>query len=189
MKEFERKMLLSKDEYDILMKYLEKSGSTTRQVNYYFDTDDFLMNKKGVTCRIREKNGELKGIYKNHRQAENFCSEETPCEIVNSLAENDFVNMGLSYQGCLDTYRTVILKNSFCTVTVDRNEYLGTTDYEFEAEYQEGLDSLVVSYIKDLLEFFGILEKSENLDAVEQRTTGVKSKSERFFDRKQLLNF
>ena len=54
MKEFERKMLLSKDEYDILMKYLEKSGSTTRQVNYYFDTDDFLMNKKGVTCRIRE---------------------------------------------------------------------------------------------------------------------------------------
>ena len=187
MEEFEKKILLSGKEYDILMTHFEKSGSTTRQVNYYFDTDDFLMNKRGVTCRIREKNGKLKATYKDHRQAKCFCSEEISCGIRNGLEDNDFTNMGLTYQGCLDTYRTLILKNSFCTITVDRNEYLGTIDYELEAEYQKGHEFSVMSCVKDLLEFLDILEKSENFDEVDRRTTGVKSKSERFFERKSKL--
>ena len=187
MKEFEQKILLSKSEYDCIMAHLGQRERTTRQVNYYFDTDDFSMNKHGVTCRIREKDGKLKATYKDHRRAKCFCSEETDCTIRNGLEDNDFVDMGLTYQGCLDTCRTVIMEKPFCTVTVDRNEYLGITDYELEAEYLEGHEVLVMTHVKKMLGCLGVLKDSEKFNVLTIRTANVKSKSERFFDRKELL--
>ena len=187
MKEFERKMLLSKSEYDCIMAHFGKREHTTRQINYYFDTDDFSMNRRGVTCRIREKDGKLKATYKDHRRAKRFCSEETDLKITNGLKDNDFVSMGLSYQGRLDTYRTIIFKNAFCTVTVDRNEYLGTTDYELEAEYVEGQEVLVMTHVKEMLELLRIPVKFDNPDAIDTGVIYIKSKSARFFGRKELL--
>ncbi|MBQ7335743.1 MAG: hypothetical protein IJW92_04665 [Clostridia bacterium] len=52
MIEFEKKILLTKEEYDCLFAHFGQEKPRVKQVNYYFDTDDFLMNRKNITCRI-----------------------------------------------------------------------------------------------------------------------------------------
>ena len=108
MIEYEKKIKLTEDEYCCLMRYIGNRLPAVRQVNHYFDTDDFSMNQKGITCRIREKNGFLKATYKDHMQGENFCSKEISYSVGNGLADNDFIDMGLQYQGYLETYRTSV---------------------------------------------------------------------------------
>ena len=187
MIEHEKKIRLTEEEYHYLMRYIGNCLPTVRQVNHYFDTDDFSMNQKGVTCRIREKNGVLKATYKDHRQGKAFCSKEISCCVSNGLTDNDFTDMGLQYQGCLETYRTVILKQSFCTMVLDRNEYFGMTDYELEAEYTEGYEDRVTDCIRELFEFLGFIEKSDGFAPINVRIAQSKSKSERFFERKSCL--
>ncbi len=187
MIEYEKKIKLTEDEYRCLMQYIGHRLPTVKQTNHYFDTDDFSMNEKGITCRIREKNGVMKATYKDHRQGQDFCSEEISCCVPNGLADNDFIDMGLQYQGCLETYRTVILKKPFCTMVLDRNEYLGVTDYELEAEYTEGYEDRVIDYIRELFEFLGFIEKSDGFELV-ARIEQSQSKSERFFEKKGYLH-
>lgn len=169
------------------MRYIGNRLPTVKQTNHYFDTDDFSMNQKGITCRIREKNGVMKATYKDHRRGADFCSEELSCDIINGLKDNDFIDMGLQYQGYLETYRTVILKQAFCTMVLDRNEYLGLTDYELEAEYTEGNEDRVMDCIRELFNFLGFLEESDDIALIDARIAQSKSKSERFFDRKNYL--
>ena len=59
MLEYEKKVMLTKDEYAVLSAQCRGMRVET-QTNYYFDTDDFCMNRKGITCRIRAKNGKYK---------------------------------------------------------------------------------------------------------------------------------
>lgn len=57
MVEFEKKILISKEEYRVLWEEMGKNAPTTVQINHYFDTENHAMNKKGITCRIRQENG------------------------------------------------------------------------------------------------------------------------------------
>ena len=71
MTEFEKKLLISKDEYNYLMEHFNYENTllqknNIKQINYYFDTDDFSMNRQNITCRIRLKDGKYKGIIKQH---------------------------------------------------------------------------------------------------------------------------
>ena len=65
MTELEKKLLLLKEEYNYLFRIFGDSKNIKKQINYYFDTDDFSMNKQNVTCRIRLKDGKYKGTIKN----------------------------------------------------------------------------------------------------------------------------
>ena len=49
-----KKLLLEKKEYEMLLDIFCENVSPTRQVNYYFDTDDFYMNSKGITYKFRK---------------------------------------------------------------------------------------------------------------------------------------
>lgn len=54
--EIEYKNLLTKNEFDDLLKSLPFPEISDRQINYYFETKDFSLKKKMCALRIREKN-------------------------------------------------------------------------------------------------------------------------------------
>ena len=139
MTELEKKLLLTEDEYDYLMELLCYESPLiqkpiTTQVNYYFDTDDFSMNLQNTTCRIRLKDGKYKATMKKHASGGDQ-STETEMEIYDGLESNSFTKMGLTLQGELITKRCIVFKDTNCEAVLDKNEYLGHTDYELEIEY------------------------------------------------------
>lgn len=183
MLEFEKKVLLSPQEYDIILK-IKQLSPVQVQINYYFDTDDFSMDKRGITCRIRERNGKFKTTIKNHNLKYLDCGLE---EDIIEKAEFDpapFKARGLKYQGQLLTERRILLKDDYCEVALDRNDYLGYSDYELEIEYSEGceiISQIILEHTAKLLIDAGILG---NVDELLMRARNPKSKSQRFFERK-----
>ena len=55
--EYEKKIMLTADEYFSILLLVCRDVPVQTQTNYYFDNDDLSMNKKGITCRIRPKDG------------------------------------------------------------------------------------------------------------------------------------
>lgn len=188
MMEFEKKLLLSKDEYDYLMDRfgyespLIKKPITT-QINYYFDTDDFSMDRQNTTCRVRLKNEKCKATMKRH-SSNGDQSFETEMEMYNGLESNAFTDMGLKLQGKLVTERCVLFKDNTCEAVLDKNEYLGHTDYELEIEYDTGAENRAQTIFRmfsdalTLRKWILIYEESHN------DLSKVPSKSNRFFKRK-----
>lgn len=187
MTELEKKLLLTEDEYDYLMEHLGYESPLTQkpittQVNYYFDTDDFSMNRQNTTCRIRLKDGKHKATMKKHTSSGDQ-STETEMEIYNGLESNAFTDMGLKLQGELVTQRFVVLKDANCEAVLDKNEYLGHTDYELEIEYTQDHENdaqAILKIFKDMLTRRKcFLAYKESL----KEAPDVPSKSSRFFER------
>ena len=187
MTELEKKLLLTEDEYEYLMEHFGYetpliSKPIVTQINYYFDTDDFSMNRQNTTCRIRLKDGKYKAIMKKH-STDGEQSTETEMEIYNGLESNAFTNMGLKLQGELITKRCVVFKDANCEAVLDKNEYLGQTDYELEIEYiseHEKDAQAILKIFRDMLtrrKCF-LIYKEGIADPPK-----VPSKSNRFFER------
>lgn len=183
MMEYEKKLLLTEEEYVTLMKYFQK-GSSTKQINYYFDTDDLSMNKQGITCRIRYKNGTYKATVKKHKTNIQDCSEETVIGSASELVEDIFTSIGLKLQGNLVTNRTVILKQNAYMVMLDKNDYLDHTDYELEIEYILSCEKYATQLIWDIASILISSEKLSNVEDFFSRMQNAKSKSQRFLERK-----
>ncbi len=182
MTEYEKKLLLSREEYSCLAELFRKNDplqevSVVRQTNYYFDTDDLLMNRRGITCRIRLKNGILSAIMKQHFPVNGY-STETEAEISGGLLHNAFTGMGLKLQGELLTERYRIFTSEGLDAVLDKNSYLGYTDYELEIEYVPAQEKNASAFLQRVC---GLLSRQTN--ASEE----VLSKSGRFFERKALL--
>ena len=187
MTEFEKKLLLTGDEYDYLMEHLGYENPlipkpVVSQINYYFDTDDFSMNRQNTTCRIRLKDGKYKATIKKHSAGADQ-STETEMEIYNGLERNAFTDMGLKLQGELITKRCVIMNDANCEVVLDKNEYLGHIDYELEIEYTQEHENdaqAILKIFRDMLTrrkcFLIYRESIADLSS-------VPSKSNRFFER------
>ena len=76
MLEYEKKLLLTKSEYDHLVE--KYPSDETIHENYYYDTDDLQYNAIGITYRIRKKNGEYEATKKIHGVERNKnCSRDT----------------------------------------------------------------------------------------------------------------
>ena len=187
MTELEKKLLLTEDEYDYLMEHLGYESPlvqkpVTTQINYYFDTDDYTMNRKNTTCRIRLKDGKYKATMKRHSTGKDQ-STETEMEIYDGLESNSFTKMGLKLQGELITKRCIVFKNTNCEAVLDKNEYLGHTDYEVEIEYtseHEKDAQAILKIFRDMLtrrKCF-LIYKEGIADPPK-----VPSKSNRFFER------
>lgn len=187
MTELEKKLLLTEDEYDYLMELLGYESPLiqkpiTTQVNYYFDTDDFSMNSQNTTCRIRLKDGKYKATMKRHSTGKDQ-STETEMEIYDGLESNSFTKMGLTLQGELITKRCIVFKDTNCEAVLDKNEYLGHTDYELEIEYtseHEKDAQAILKIFRDMLtrrKCF-LIYKESIADPPK-----VPSKSNRFFER------
>ena len=76
MLEHEKKTMLTEDEYISIVMLMCKYAPMQTQTNYYFDTEDFSMNKNGITCRIRAKDGKFKSTVKRHYTGDEDCSTE-----------------------------------------------------------------------------------------------------------------
>lgn len=187
MTELEKKLLLTEDEYEYLMEHFGYetpliSKPIVTQINYYFDTDDFSMNRQNTTCRIRLKDGKYKAIMKKHASGGDQ-STETEMEIRNGLESNAFTDMGLKLQGELVTKRCVVLKDANCEAVLDKNEYLGHKDFELEIEYaaeHENDAQAILTILRDMLtrrKCFLAYKESLN------EAPDVPSKSSRFFER------
>lgn len=190
MMELEKKLLLTKEEYEYLLEHFGRNSShkenpIVKQTNYYFDTDNFAMNKQHITCRIRLKGGKYKGTMKVHTENSDNSAEIT-IEVRNGLGDNGFIDMGLKLQGELVTERCTIIQNEMCEVVLDKNEFLGSTDYELEIEYAPEYEAVAESTMKVFLDM--LLRRKCYLDNKEytRNSTEKQSKSERFFEKKAL---
>ena len=183
MIELEKKLMLSKSEYDYILDCFGKDKPIITQVNYYFDTEDLSMNKEGITCRVRLKNGVYKGTIKKHTLNSDI-STENEVKIQNGIYDNDFVEMGLQLQGELVTERCYLLRNSICEVVLDKNNDLGYTDYEIEIEYSKDNESSANGIFKFFLDVISHMQ-SENSKGIKSSDycNGL-SKSQRFFELK-----
>lgn len=184
MLEYEKKILLTDKEYEtIVSKFCDRLQSK-RQINYYFDTDDFDMNKKGITCRIRLKDGVYTTTIKKHHFEDHECSFE---EVISEKTEFDieyFEKLNLKLQGELITERTTLYKDSLCEVVIDRNTYLEHTDFELEIEYLKEYEDKMLLILTDIARTLEADKLLSNADEFLNRVGQSKSKSQRFFERK-----
>ena len=187
MIELEKKLLISKEEYDYL---IERFGydnqnfkkSTVKQINYYFDTDDFSMNRQNITCRIRLKDGKYKGVMKQHSHDSDH-STETEMAVHDGIISNAFTDMGLKLQGKLITERCVILKDGICEVVLDKNKYLGYTDFELEIEYIPMFEHHAERVLNMLISCLIGNAVTPAVQSANSYMPHVPSKSKRFFKR------
>ena len=189
MIEHEKKLLLNKKEYEVLVKHYGANRPTATQVNHYYDTNEWSMNKEGVTCRIRYENGQFTATMKIHSKHPYDSSIEMVMHMGEGLHKNIFTDMGLSYQGALITRRTPLIKNDHCEMMVDMNQYLGETDYELEIEYKEGYEFSAVMLMLQVVKILRENCKGDIFESIDNRIKNPKRKSQRFFERKESLCF
>lgn len=180
MLERELKILLNADQYAKICAYIEKQYQgqyeKNKQINYYYDTEDGYYNQKGVTIRVRRKNGTSKGTIKTHSVQGENCSEEMSFDVDRVPVALYYEERYLKLRGKLITNRISVKPNQGgLLLCLDENLYLGHTDYELEIEYQDIDETSANNFVK-ILEC-GISE--ELLPFVKGRT---KTKSERYFD-------
>ncbi len=186
MLEYEKKILLTMDEYKAIVRLMGENAPTGKQTNYYFDTDDLAMNRKGITCRFREKDGNYKATVKYHDAENPDCSAEEDLIEVSEFDSKIFDAIGLCYQGMLITERVVIHKDAFCEMVIDRNTYLGYTDFELEVEYSKGSEQRAKELLKSVGKTLVDEELVTDLSKFLKRIGQSGSKSQRFFERKQI---
>lgn len=180
MTECEKKLLLSEEAYNALMeRFSSAQKQIVTQINYYFDTDDFAMNRRNTTCRIRLKDGQYQATMKRHAAGTDQ-STETEMEIYAGLDHNAFTDMGLKLWGALTTHRCVLLKNPHLEVVLDRNEYLGYTDYELEIEYLPEYEKEARAVLKEVEK--ALQRKRSPIYNIGIFSAGL-NKSKRFFKR------
>lgn len=182
MLEYEKKAMITPDEYTTIRILMQKSAPVVTQTNYYFDTDSYLMNDKGVTYRIRAKDGVYKATIKRHNQDNPDVSYEEDLIEKTEFDPKIFNVFGLHCRGELVTERAVIYKDDFCKMVIDRNTYLGHRDFELEIEYSEGNEEKATALLQraaDLLVSVSLLTEPDELLT---RVGQCKSKSQRFFD-------
>ncbi len=182
MIEYEKKILLTAEEYNVIALMRKNDNLPKMQTNYYFDNDDLSMNDKGITCRIRAKDGKFIATIKNHGGENPDCSVEDGLVESNEFDTKIFDTLGLRYQGELVTWRVPIYKDNDIEVVIDKNTYLGIIDYELEIEYREGnaenAQTLLKKIAEELVGAQILTNKSEFLNRVGR----CKTKSQRFFE-------
>lgn len=163
MLERESKKIISLKEYDRINQ-LVKWEKDYMQINYYFDTEDFQLAYKGITCRVREKNSFLYFQIKYPDSSDNClarlreekeyridCIEETiPYDIYEKAHIENYVSnfSDIKLRGSMITYRKECDIGSGAVLFLDKNIYLDKLDYEIELEYGANSTSRIYDFLK-----------------------------------------
>ncbi|EST52170.1 hypothetical protein T458_24440 [Brevibacillus panacihumi W25] len=155
--EQEYKRLLNADDFNKLANYLDTKyeKETVIQTNYYFDTYNFCLQKKKVTLRIREKQGNFQICLKQKMEERslttsteikrNLSIEEAvymllnnriPVDVVHCIAEKNVNPYKIRILGSLNTKRTNYVTD-LGILSLDHSLYFGKHDYEIELETSE----------------------------------------------------
>ena len=164
--EIEKKYLLTKEEFLSFSRDFFKSAKIQEQTNYYFDSLDFSLLKRGMTLRIREKYDKYILTLKKKKSVKIIVESEeinfviTPQDFQEAILTGEFPQnvkkeldslipeKKIFYLGFLKTKRYVIEKNSliYC---LDKNNYFGKEDFELEIEGTEkGLKEIEIDISK-----------------------------------------
>jgi len=148
--EREIKQLLTEREYAAIISSDVWSGLGKKQqlqINYYYDTPDFVLYRNDITLRVRQKGSSLslemkysiadKTTYKIKKEL------SRPLETLPTTIDTAayFPEAPVSVQAALIqplvTERTSIQVSAGVAVDLDKNSYLGMIDYELEIEFSE----------------------------------------------------
>lgn len=177
--EYEKKFLITKEEYSKLISSLCGNTTPSIQINHYYDTNNFELNDRGITCRIREKNNKFTATIKTHLHDKNLEQSKT---VANEKDVSLFSDYNVKYQGKLTTHRIKLFCGNKYEIVIDHNEYLSIEDYELEAEYTNGNEDVLTSPLKLISNILNI-----DINDFYARSTKSKNKSQRFFERKKEL--
>ena len=143
-KEIEYKFLVSEEEFNQFLSYFDTQGNNAVrkiQINYYYDTDDNMLNKNDVTVRVRQEQDKLKCQIKKHTNTSMalfFSDEYCGClERLPKVLRVEGIHEELLLKGSLVTERREIKFGVFGKLCFDISMYLGMIDYEIEVEYTE----------------------------------------------------
>ena len=145
--EFEYKALLTEAEYLRLYAHFSQQYTTCTytQINHYYDTREFLLSRLHVTLRVREKATGLTLEFKHGQRIVNGMRAATEDRIPVSVIPAEISGKSLPdcddslifYPiGSLTTVRTDY-KIGNALLSLDKNTYLGITDFEVEVEVDE----------------------------------------------------
>jgi len=137
-------VLLSKQEFMQIVETAKARYGEPKailQINYYYDDDDYSMNKQGVTVRVRQCGDSLKLQIKENKVDVGGCRVSNEAErLLSELpGQIDHSEHGtLMLKGNLVTNRHRFKINENLTLDLDENFYLGQHDYELELEVEDG---------------------------------------------------
>lgn len=178
MLEYEIKLPITKREYELLLELRETDHEDTH-TNYYYDTDRLDNHRRGITCRIRERNGRFVATKKTH-MAHGVSKEET--SEVADVYDTSLFDKNVRLYGEMKTQRTVLSDNNGVVATLDKNTYLGMTDYELEIEYEPERRREAECRLKYYGEYVDSTLRGEDAIEFASRRSQKRSKSARFFD-------
>lgn len=143
-KEIEYKFLVSEEEFNQFLAHFGTQGNSAVskiQINYYYDTDDNMLNKNDVTVRVRQERDKLKWQIKKHTNTSMalfFSDEYCGClERLPKALRVEGIHEELLLKGSLLTERREIKFGVCGKLCFDISMYLGMIDYEIEVEYTE----------------------------------------------------
>ncbi len=148
--EIEFKTVIQKEKYEHLLRLFHLENNIFKQVNHYFDTDQFDLNQKQIVLRIRQK-GEYRFKVTLKCQGHESASEshivitkdQAEDMIKNGFSTKDYfeeLDYFVSFRASIENYRvSTPYENGI--LFLDRCLYCGVEDYEIEYEvnnYDEG---------------------------------------------------
>lgn len=155
--EIEYKLLINEKQYNQIINDYKNFKSYT-QINYYFDTFDFILQKKRYMLRVREKNGEYEFTLKKQGTSvigideynepisldifKQLCNQTRIESQILDLLESEGITINQLFQQYhLETIRTDIpYLNGI--LSLDKNNYLNLTDYEIEYEVTDPTNAI-----------------------------------------------
>ncbi len=155
--EIEYKSLLTKEEFELLLKHFH-SHTIMDQTNYYFDTKDFDLLKQKANVRIRKINDSFEFTLKQSLNegvlehslsvGSSDVSELSHPEIVKLLDQLN-VNTPLISIGSIRTIRYLI-KDEYKEICLDHSFINNYQDYEIEYELIKEHSTSYVDFMKIL---------------------------------------
>lgn len=154
--EIEAKMLLSKKDYDMLVKELHFPEEKVKQTNYYFDSKDQILKKYGMILRIRHSSEQYvltmkaplsEGLLEKNQNLSNKEAEDLidhnifpNGDIANFLDMLQIEAKNLVVLATLTTSRKHIEYNN-TKLDISQNTYGDKVDFELECDSDSAITS------------------------------------------------
>ncbi|MFD1608802.1 CYTH domain-containing protein [Oceanobacillus luteolus] len=147
-----------------------KKMKHVKQINHYFDTDDFFYYRHNMSCKLRDVSNKVFFILKKETKKELSRREAIEYQLEISVEEkNNFILFGIlpndvenllselhlnndiRFLGSLQTNRYCYEANEF-KILLDENIYCGIKDHEVEIEIiNENTNVIIPTWLKQLL--------------------------------------
>lgn len=144
--EIEFKTGLTPEKYHELLRHFKLENNIFKQINHYFDTDDYILNQKKIVLRIRQKSDDrFKVTLKSQSEHGAFEShvllhpDQAKDMIAHGFNTKDFfedLDHYVTFKVSLDNYR-VSTPYEGGVLFLDRCDYCNVTDYEVEYEVDD----------------------------------------------------